>query len=58
LITQIKGIEKFIQYARLEDGVENKWKNTKITNWPFCPMKVPQQSDRSNKQLIFVANYL
>ncbi|EEC73553.1 hypothetical protein OsI_07979 [Oryza sativa Indica Group] len=41
----IKGIEKFIQYARLEDGVENKWKNTKITNWPFCPMKVPQQSD-------------
>nr|ABA97097.1 transposon protein, putative, CACTA, En/Spm sub-class [Oryza sativa Japonica Group] len=42
----IKGIEKFVQYARIEDGAENKWKKTKIINWPLCPMKVPQQSDR------------
>uniref|UniRef100_A0A0E0M6Q9 Uncharacterized protein n=1 Tax=Oryza punctata TaxID=4537 RepID=A0A0E0M6Q9_ORYPU len=45
LNTTIKGIDKYIQYAKQEKGLQTQWSNKRLTTWPLCPMQVPQQDD-------------
>ncbi|BAF08731.2 Os02g0467500, partial [Oryza sativa Japonica Group] len=42
---QIKGIEKYLRYAKQDEHKTYKWNSTNITKWPICPMQVPQQKD-------------
>uniref|UniRef100_A0A0E0CXK8 Ubiquitin-like protease family profile domain-containing protein n=1 Tax=Oryza meridionalis TaxID=40149 RepID=A0A0E0CXK8_9ORYZ len=45
LTTTIKGIEKYLRYAKQDEHKTYKWNCTNITKWPICLMQVPQQKD-------------
>ncbi|EEE56960.1 hypothetical protein OsJ_06671 [Oryza sativa Japonica Group] len=44
-VAAIKGIEKYLRYAKQDEHKTYKWNSTNITKWPICPMQVPQQKD-------------